>query len=462
MSFANFHLRVKRCGLAALLSLMTVAMLALSNVSASETEKPTQNQRAAVAGSPLGENVRPALDLLVRHALDQAAWDPANTAPFETIAESRDPRLTWALVDMMKFTWRPEFFEQLKLVAAQLTGWKPKGLQQRQDLADHLITLDVPAYPGYLEQKRAIYTHYVEGWNRLFVPGDVDWRLVEWGGVNADHRPFDQTDEICHCIPAIDNPTTQPAADATWLTPDAIVFGIEINGEARAYPLRIMEVRELVNDTLGGRDLAMPYCSLCGAAQAFFTDRLPAGVKRPVMRTSGLLLRSNKIMFDVETYSLFETFFGRAVTGPLAQKKLTLSPIPVIATTWASWRATHPKTTVLTEDLALGRNYDLRNSRDAGGAIFPIGDVDPRLSSHEDVLGVVAPNGQAYAFHSGAAIAALKSGQVPRLGDLHLKLVGGGLQAELSDGTALASHPSYWFAWSQFHPTTRVWPATSN
>jgi hypothetical protein len=131
-----------------------------------------------------------------------------------------------------------------------------------------------------------------------------------------DDRPYDTTDEPCNCIPAADNPEVQSAEEATWLADDAIVFGIGINGEYRAYPRRIMEVREMVNDTLGGRDLGIPYCTLCGAAQAYFTDELPDGVERPILRTSGLLIRSNKVMYDIASMSVFDTFLGAAVTGP--------------------------------------------------------------------------------------------------------------------------------------------------
>ena len=92
---------------------------------------------------------------------------------------------------------------------------------------------------------------------------------------------------------------------------DDIVFGITVNGESRAYPRQIMEVREMVNDTLGGRHLGIPYCTLCAAAQAFFTDELPGDTERPVLRTSGLLKRSNKVMYDLNTHSIFDTFLGK-------------------------------------------------------------------------------------------------------------------------------------------------------
>ncbi|MEC8198749.1 MAG: DUF3179 domain-containing (seleno)protein, partial [Pseudomonadota bacterium] len=164
------------------------------------------------------------------------------------------------------------------------------------DVTDLLMAWDIPAPQDYLRVKRAIFTGIVLGWEKIFVEGDIDWRHVSWGGVSIDDRAYDTTDIPCNCIPAADNPKVSSAIDATWLKDDDIVFGIGINGAYRAYPRRIIEVREMVNDTLGGRDLGIPYCTLCGAAQAYFTDQLPDGVERPILRTSGLLIRPNKVM----------------------------------------------------------------------------------------------------------------------------------------------------------------------
>lgn len=111
--------------------------------------------------------------------------------------------------------------------------------------------------------------------------------MYRGGGVLIDDRPFDRTDDPCNCIPAADNPDVIAAADADWLNEDDVVFGVQVNGEYRAYPRQIMEVREMVNDTLGGRDLGIPYCTLCGAAQAYFTDGMPAGVQRPLFAHFG-------------------------------------------------------------------------------------------------------------------------------------------------------------------------------
>jgi len=219
-----------------------------------------------------------------------------------------------------------------------------------------------------------------------------------------------------------------------------------------------MEVREMVNDTLGGRDLGIPYCTLCGAAQVYFTDRLPSGVKRPVLRTSGLLIRSNKVMYDVETYSVFDTFLGKAVTGPLAKRGLQLDQATVITSDWGTWKAEHPNTTVLTEALALGRDFDFRNGRDADGPIFPVGDVDPRLPVHEDIIGVVTASGTPVAFQRSKALLALRRGQDIAVENVRLKLDAGGIRAVDTNGADLGSHQAFWFAWSQFYPGTTLWP----
>ena len=173
------------------------------------------------------------------------------------------------------------------------------SLNRRNVITDHLIAWDIPAYPNYLLTKRAIYTNAVHGWDALFVEGNIDWRMVSWGGVPIDARAYGETDTPCSCIPAVDNPQVSSSDDATWLKDNDIVFGLELKGEYRAYPRRIMEVREMVNDSLGGRQLGIPYCTLCGAAQAYFTEIMPDGVERPILRTSGLLIRSNKAMYDM-------------------------------------------------------------------------------------------------------------------------------------------------------------------
>ncbi|MEM6624533.1 MAG: DUF3179 domain-containing (seleno)protein [Pseudomonadota bacterium] len=406
---------------------------------------------------PLSDTVQAAIRTALIDGLRRGTWDAEQDAALDTLAASGDPRLAWLISDAVRFAWDRQRHEALTNAGATLLGIAYQTPNRWIELTNHLIAWDIPAYPNYLEHKRAIYLSFGPEWQDLFVEGDIDWRLVSWGGVLIDDRPFATTNFPCNCIPAADNPEVSTAEDATWLRDEDIVFGIEVNGEYRAYPRRIMEVREMVNDTLGGRDLGIPYCTLCGAAQAYFTDVLPAGVARPVLRTSGLLIRSNKVMYDVVTFSVFDTFLGKEVTGPLAEKGVQLSQASVVTTDWGTWKRQHPQTTVLVESLALGRDFDFRNGRDADGPIFPVGDVDPRLPVHEDIVGVLSASGKPVAFQRSAAFAALKSGAGIELEGVRLALDAGGIRAIGADGRDLGSHEAFWFAWSQFHPGTALW-----
>jgi len=450
-----------------LLLLLSGALIALvwSDTARAEDRPPLPEHVVKEFGVPpvapagaLPPDLHAAVRLALIDGMTRPAWGAAQEEALRTIAASKDPRLGWLISDAVRFAWERRRYEALTDAAAALLGIEFGAQNRWIALTNHLIAWDLPAYPGYLRDKRAIFTHFVPGWDRIFVEGDIDWRLVSWGGVKIDDRPYDTTDTPCNCIPAADNPTVVPAADARWLEDEDIVFGIEVNGEARAYPRRIMEVREMVNDTLGGRDLGIPYCTLCGAAQAYFTDRLPAGIERPVLRTTGLLIRSNKIMYDINTYSVFDTFLGKAVTGPLAAKGVQLKQATVVTTDWGTWKRAHPETTVLVEDLALGRDFDFRTGRDANGPIFPVGDVDPRLPVHEDIVGVITASGKPVAFQRTAAFAALTNGEEIAFENVRLRIEAGGIKAVGADGSDLGSHQAFWFAWSQFHPGTALWP----
>ncbi len=412
----------------------------------------------AIPSGRLSGDLRSAVKMTFVESMKQSTWGRDQSLGLTTITESKDPRLVWLISDMLRFVSDRALNATLTDAASKLLGKEMSYQNSWGDVTDHLIAWDVPEPPNYLKYKREIFTNIIPGWDKIFVKGDIDWRLVSWGGVLIDNRAYDTTDEACNCIPAADNPEVSNAKDAKWLKDSDIVFGIEVNGEYRAYPRQIMEVREMVNDTLGGRDLGIPYCTLCGAAQAYFTDRMPAGVKRPILRTSGLLSRSNKVMFDLNTYSVFDTFLGTALTGPLAKKNITLEQATVVTTDWGTWKKAHPETTVLLERYALGRDPDFRNGRDKDGPIFPVGDVDPRLPVHEDIIGVVTASGKPVAFQRSIALLALRKGDEIAVENVRLKLDAGGIRAVDKNGSDLGSHQAFWFAWSQFHPDTKLWP----
>lgn len=415
-------------------------------------------QPPAVPTGALSDDLAKAVNTVFKESIVNGNWGPDQSIALETISKSGDPRLAWLVMDLMRFLTQPALVANLGLTTENLLQIEVADNNYWGTATDHLMAWNIPAPPNYLDYKKTIFTELVPGWDKLFVEGDIDWRHVSWGGVLIDDRAYDTTDEACNCIPAADNPAVSNVNDTTWLKDEDIVFGVGVNDEYRAYPRQIMEVREMVNDTLGGRTLGIPYCTLCGSAQAYFTDELADGMERPVLRTSGLLIRSNKVMYDITTHSVLDTFTGEAVTGALADKNVKLSQATVITTTWGEWKKAYPQTTVLNEALAMGRNFDFKNNRDANGPIFPVGDVDPRLSVHDDIVGVINAAGNAIAFDRRKAMLSLTKGDVVEYGDITLTLDGGGIKALDKSGNDLGSHEAFWFAWSQFHPDTKLWP----
>lgn len=377
------------------------------------------------------------------------------------LGKTGDPRISWILSDLMRFTGS-EVNEAAEFAVAELTQTSFGANGGWQGVTDRLIAWDLPAFPGYVEYKRQLFTIIEPKWEPFFdETSAIDYRWLSWGGVLIDDRPLDDTARCARgCIPALDHPAVVPAIDGDWYPDDGIIFGLVINGEARAYPKNIMEVHEMSNDTLGGRNFALPYCTLCGSAQAFFTDEIDvASVEQPVLRTSGLLSRSNKVMYDLVTFSVIDTFRGIAVSGPLFDAGVVLPQATVVTTTWREWRDSHPDTTILAADGGIGGHYPLDplGGRDDNGPIFPIGDTDPRLPVQEQVVGVILDDGTAVAFGAAAARRAIADGDSVELQGVRVVDDGGGLRAELFDGSDISSHQSFWFAWSQFHADTWLW-----
>ena len=143
-------------------------------------------------------------------------------------------------------------------------------------------------------------------------------------------------------IPAIDEPRFARVA-STSLPQEEPVLSVEIDGQARAYPIRYLLFHEIVNDELGGTPLAVTYCPLCNTGVVF---------ERPTIRgevlsfgVSGLLLHSNLVMVDRETGSLWSQVLGEAIGGELEGRRLEILPAQTVS--WGDWAAAHPRGLVL-------------------------------------------------------------------------------------------------------------------
>jgi hypothetical protein len=417
----------------------------------------------AVPDAPLEASVASAMRALVR----SAATGALDARVLETVAESGDARIAWLISDLLRFYQGTEADGGLVDAFNRLTGTDVRLDPLFEDnswrsVTDHLIGWDLPAPPGYRETKAELFLALDSRWAPFFEDADaeIDWRLVSWGGVFLDNRPLGDPNPCpLGCIPALDDPKLIPASEGDWYPNERLVFGVVVGGRAVALPKNVMEVHEMVNITIGGRRLGIPYCTLCGSAQAYFVDCLPARARPIVLRTSGLLSRSNKVMFDLTSRSVFDTFTGRALSGPLQDADVVLPQATVVSSEWGAWKRAHPETRIVAQDGGIGRSYpnDPLGGRDDDGPIFPVGDVDPRLPVQAQIVGVIAPDGTPVAFVAADARSAIARGETVEAGGIELVADGSGMRAQTEEGRGLPAHQAYWFAWSQFHPETELW-----
>lgn len=301
-------------------------------------------------------------------------------------------------------------------------------------------------------------------------------------------------------IPALDEPPVMPGRRARYLEDDERVFGVEIDGEARAYPLRFLSWHELMNDVVAGRPVTLSFCTLCGSGILYDGRRVDREPYK--FDTSGLLYRSNKLMIDREGLTLWSNLTGAPVLGrDLGQPSLEM--LPMTLTTWKAWLAEHPATEVL--DLkalerkpVAGVRFDYRPGaadRARAGVRFPVWQKSNALEAGTEIYALVAggvpkayPLETLFASHtindrvggvplvlvadsSSGAVRVFErgerafhldgegrlvdeSGHPWRLGESELRP---GPGAEAPSLPRVPGHVAYWFGWFAFYPKTEVY-----
>ncbi|MGE5347255.1 MAG: DUF3179 domain-containing protein [Acidithiobacillales bacterium] len=245
--------------------------------------------------------------------------------------------------------------------------------------------------PGYVSFKASLYAKIHPDFTAILrtgVPRTIRAEEVVFGGV------------VPRGIPALRIPRTVPASEAFWLADDEIVFGAAVAGEARAYPERILDWHEIVNDVLGGRTVTLAWDPLCDAAILYETT-LGEG-ETWTFASSGLLYRSNKLMLDEQSGNLWSQMTGEPVWGPQAGSGKRLPSLPLVATTWKEWRTRHPGSRVLS--LATGTTRDYRPGAAYGayaespGPMFPVWVPPPPGLAPKEPLVVVQASGTLRAY----------------------------------------------------------------
>ena len=261
-------------------------------------------------------------------------------------------------------------------------------------------------------------------------------------------------------IPAIDTPHFIAASRADFLQADDRVMGVFLNGEARAYPIRIMNWHEIVNDNIKGQAIVVTFCPLCGSGVVYEANINGIPYQFGV---SGLLYNSDVLLYDRQTESLWSQILAKGISGKNVNKKLTI--IPSAFTTWSDWKKKYPKTRVLSTTTGFNRDYSRSpyGQYDTNSTVyFPVAFKSKKYHPKERVLGV-SINGKhkVYPFSElaktrGGVYQDELAGRKIRI-EFNAQTRDGQIKDEA--GNILPSINTYWFAWYAFHPDSLIFKA---
>lgn len=289
---------------------------------------------------------------------------------------------------------RAMLLETLRFVRSQSMSEAMRDVLNRKTGSDHgrdrnawfreIWSEPYAPHPDYVKFKSELYKRIDPRFSEYFDNDTATIRLdeIRWGGVRRDG------------IPPLENPKTVGASEADYLAETDLVFGIQIGGEARAYPKRILAWHEMVKDIVGGQSICGVYCTLCGSMIVYRTET-ESGTHHE-LGTSGFLYRSNKLMYDHATKSLWSTIAGEPVVGELVGQGIKLLPHYVVTTTWGKWKEAHPETRVLSLKTGHQRDYDegaaYRDYFATDRLMFEVPKLDKRLKNKDEVFIVRAEN----------------------------------------------------------------------
>ncbi len=221
-------------------------------------------------------------------------------------------------------------------------------------------------------------------WETDWTRSTIDYSDLLAGIPSADPRD---------AIPPIDNPVFEsPSAAGQWLGADEPGALVQLNGEARFYPLSILTAHEIVNDRFGDVPVAVTYCPLCNTALAF-DRRVDGDVIR--LGVSGLLRNSDMVMWDDKTTSLWQQITGEGIAGTFAGTQLDLVSTQIVS--FSQFSDNFPDGWSLSRDTGFGgrsygRNPYVGYSSSTQPFLFD-GEPDPRFPALERVVGVITDEG---------------------------------------------------------------------
>jgi len=451
----------------------------------------TQAQRVDIT------NHRETMLQLVEDFIYASDFGSIDTTTFDLVANSGDLLYLAPLIDIAYFT-RSFLFAELNtpiFYALETLGEQDFDTNWRTWF-EWAGANNLPLPPGYDEFKGELYSRLIDDRFAQFFPAGVmdsaNVNLVEvvWGGVQVDG------------IPALVNPrqiTPEEALaegednrqfcrerDCAYPASDELVFGVSINGDNRAYPLRILNWHEMFNDIIGqtplydapngqvicnfrapanltanarqgdtwvqinglsagcptqgwatadaiewtnadwetvsvqlpdigadeqalsltesiaghvrGTPVMLAYCTLCGGGVLYnpvienlVVDGQALGRTHLEFSSTGMLMRSNKLMYDRLTNTVWNAITGETAFGPLAAGDITLERLPVVVTDWGTWLLEHPDTSVLSLETGYTRDYTngaayAEYFNDPNFIMFPVWQQDTSQQENKEVV----------------------------------------------------------------------------
>lgn len=224
-------------------------------------------------------------------------------------------------------------------------------------------------------------------------------------------------------IPALTNPKYDSVLASDSVIADSLMgIDLEIEGQHRFYPVQIMNWHEVVNDTIGGQNIAITYCPLCGTGVVYdrdidlSDDNFP-GIETLSFSATGQVYNNNTVLKDAETGSLWIQATGQSIQGPAIGRSLSVIPSQMM--TWSVWKDLYPSGLVLSTNTGVTRDYTRHpygNYDTSKGLYFPINHTSPDFTSKWITYGVTdGTNGIAFSSVAlaGTGIMTAKLGDVP-------------------------------------------------
>ncbi|MCB0633050.1 MAG: DUF3179 domain-containing protein [Saprospiraceae bacterium] len=259
-------------------------------------------------------------------------------------------------------------------------------------------------------------------------------------------------------IPSLEIPRFVNVDRSEFLKDNDLVIGVMHNGVAKAYPIRIMNYHEVINDQYGDESLVVTYSPLTATAAAFSAD---IDGKAHTFGVSGLLYNNNLLIYDWETESLWSQMKGQAVTGQVSGKPL--QNVVTNTSTWAAWKAKYPDTKVLSPRTGYKRNYEIDPyamfGPESRRLMFPVARRNKKLPLKEQVVGLNY-EGVARAYPLALLKNTANKPLQDNLNGLHITIqydaVAKSVTVKDDAGHELPAMTSYWYAWSSIFPDTDI------